>query len=534
MAALVHGLGTEKPTARLGNSATRLVAAPVAAISLGLLAPPLPAQSTPTELRGLGSYVERAMADWEVPGLALAIVKEDEVVLAEGYGTRTLGEDEPVDENTIFAIGSATKGFTTTALGMLVDEGLLEWDRPVIDVLPWFRMHDPWVTREITVRDLVTHRSGLPGGRSNLLWYASRYSRREIVRRVRFLEPTAGFRAEYQYQNLMFLTAGLVVEEVTGMTWDDFVRSRILDPLQMGRSVTSVKPLTEFANVASPHASIQGEWQPLPWRDVDNVGPAGSINSTASDMAQWVRLHLASGEVDGKRLLSRAQSMEMGTPQFVVDPDRAGSMNVLNRVGAGIHFFTYGLAWQVFDYHGRKVMWHGGNIDGMAAVVAMIPEEQLGLVILTNRNGGTVRDALMLRIFDAFLGGVDRDWSRELLAFERRQQQDSHRTEDVSAPAERSAPPLTTLTGWYEDQLLGRAHVVERGAGLAIDLETGLSGSLVHRNGNTFEVIFDDLGLWATFGALQGAEARFANGFGDRITALRIEGVGDFRRLENR
>ncbi|NNF27381.1 MAG: serine hydrolase [Gemmatimonadetes bacterium] len=510
---------------------TWTVWAALGSIAVGLVPPPLLAQPIPVELRNFGPYVEQAMADWDVPGLSVAIVKDDALVFAEGFGTRTLGEDRPVDENTVFAIGSATKGFTTAALAMLVDEGVLEWDRRVIEVLPWFQMQDPWVTREITVRDLVTHRSGLPGGRSNLLWYASRYDRREIVRRIRFLEPTASFRAEYQYQNLMFLTAGLVVEEITGMTWDAFVASRILEPLGMDRSRTSVKPLTQMDNVASPHAEIHGQWRTLPWRNVDNVGPAGSINSTAADMARWVRLHLGGGEFDGTRLLSQGQAIELGTPQFVVDPDRAGSMNALNQVGVGIHFFTYGLAWQVFDYRGRKVMWHGGNIDGMAAVVAMIPEESLGLVILTNRNGGTVRDALMLRIFDAFLGGVERDWSRELLAFEARQrgQSEPRRRPATTGPTTHT---VSALTGWYEDRLLGRAHVVARGDLLEIELETGLTGALTHRDGDVFEVLFDDVGLWATFGALQGAQVRFQTGFGGRVTTLRIEGVGEFGRIE--
>ncbi|MDH3224274.1 MAG: beta-lactamase family protein [Gemmatimonadota bacterium] len=530
MSQLVEGVHAAASAGHGKGRGTWAVGAAFAAVAVVLQPPALLAQPTPTELQGLGSYVERAMADWAVPGLSVAVVKDDTVVFARGFGTRTLGEDQPVDENTVFAIGSATKAFTTAALGMLVDEGLLEWDRPVIEILPWFQMHDPWVTREITVRDLVTHRSGLPGGRSNLLWYASRFDRREIVRRIRFLEPTASFRSEYQYQNLMFLTAGLVVEEIARMSWASFVASRILEPLGMERSLTSVKPLARMDNVASPHAQIQGEWRTLPWRDVDTAGPAGSINSTAADMAQWIRLHMGDGGIDGTRLISAAQALEMRTPQFVVDPDRAGSMNALNQVGAGIHFFTYGLGWQLFDYRGKKVMWHGGNIDGMAAVVAMIPEVGLGLVILTNRNGGTVRDALMLRIFDAFLGGVDRDWSRELLAFEQRQRREQEPDGGTRETGPRTHA-LTALTGWYEDRLLGRAHVVERGEGLGIELETGLAGTLTHRYGDVFDVIFDDIGLWATFPSLQGAEARFETGFGGGVTLLRIEGLGEFGRL---
>ena len=499
-----------------------------------LLAGGLAAQAPP-ELAGFDRYVEGAMAEWEVPGLSIAVVKDGSVVLARGYGTRTLGRDEPVDENTVFAIGSATKGFTTAALGILADEGRLDWDDPVVDHLPWFRMWDPWVTANITLRDLVTHRSGLPGGRANLLWYASSYDRQEIVRRIRFLRPTAGFRAEYQYQNLMFLTAGLVVEAVSGTSWDDFVEARILRPLAMGRTVTSVRDLGAMENVASPHASIRGTWKALPWRNVDNVGPAGSINSSASDMAQWVRFHLGEGRVGSQHVMSASMIAEMGTPQFVVAPDRAGSMNVLNRAGAGIDFFTYGLGWQVFEYRGRKVMWHGGNIDGMAAVVAMMPGEELGLVILTNRNGGTVRDALMMRVFDAFTGAEERDWSRDLLAVEERLAVESTPSmEDRPLPTpgnEGPRRPMGDFAGVYEDDLLGTATLVPDGDGLVIELQTGLAGR-VDWGPDGLRVVFDDEGLWATFASLQGAAVAFDSEADGRIRAMSVAGLGVFRRTD--
>jgi CubicO group peptidase (beta-lactamase class C family) len=524
-------------TAHRTHGSRRLARALARGIALSLATMPAAlAAQLPAQLDGFDDYVRQAMTDWHVPGLSVAIVKHDSIVFARGYGTRTLGQDEPVDEHTVFAIGSATKAFTTVALGILVDEGRLELDDRVIEHLPDFRMYDPWVTREITVRDLVTHRSGLPGGRSNLLWYASGYDRDEIVRRIRYLEPTASFRAEYQYQNLMFLTAGQVVATVAETTWDEFVRTRILEPLGMRRSVTSVLPLSSMENVATPHASIRGEWQPLRYRNVDNVGPAGSINSSALDMAQWVRLHLGEGSVGGRRILSESMTREMRTPQFIVDPRRSGSMNALRRAGAGIHFFTYGLGWQVFDYRGRVVVWHGGNIDGMAAVVAMMPEEELGVVVLTNRNGGTVRDALMMRVFDAYTGGIDRDWSRlllgrEVLAPEPTPEPPSDSVAFALTSGRPPSHPPSAYAGTYEDSLIGTAVLSLNGDSLGIALETGLVGTLTHRDHDVFDVVFDDVGLWATFGALQGAEVVFEADETGAIRSFRIRGLGRFQRI---
>jgi len=503
----------------------------VALVSVGA-STPLTAQAPPLE--GLDAFIEQAMIDWEIPGLALVVVKDDAVVYAQGYGTREIGKDAPVDAHTMFAIGSAGKAFTSTALAMLAEEDRIDWDTPAITYLPWFQLWDPWVTSEITPRDLVSHRSGLPGGRANLLWYGSTFDREEIVRRIRHLEPTASFRSEYQYQNIMLIAAGQIVAAVSGGSWDDFIYERILRPLGMTASVTSIRPLARRENVAAPHATVDGKLQPVPWRLVDNAGPAGSINSNVTDMAEWLRFHLNEGTYRGQRLLSAEMVEELRTPQTIMPPERGGSMNILNQAEAGINFFAYGLGWFLFDYRGRKVMWHGGNIDGMSAVVAMVPEEELGIVALTNRHSTVVREAVMLRVFDTYLGGVDRDWSADLLKITQEQEargaarREARRSVPVSGT--RPTHPLAEYAGRYQQPLLGDATVALRDGELHFEFRPGISGRLVHWHYDTFTVEWADPNIVATFGSLRDARVTFVSDEKGGVVELTTGVFGDFRR----
>jgi CubicO group peptidase (beta-lactamase class C family) len=262
---------------------------------VGALLPTLlPAQRPlPAPLRGFSAYVGEAVQRWAIPGLAIVVVKDDAAVYAQGFGVRRLGDTARVTSKTVFAIGSCTKAFTATALAMLVDSGRASWDEPVTRYLRGFELSDPYVTRELTVRDLLTHRSGLMRG--DALWYATPYDRAEVLRRIRYLKPSWSFRSRYGYQNIMFLAAGEVVPAVTGMPWDDFVRRRIFDPLGMTATGTSVAALDTAGDVATPHERIEGRVRTIQWRNIDNIGPAGAINSNVLDMAQWVRLQLGGG-----------------------------------------------------------------------------------------------------------------------------------------------------------------------------------------------------------------------------------------------
>jgi CubicO group peptidase (beta-lactamase class C family) len=325
----------------------------------------------PTHLRGLDSYVDRALKDWQVPGVAIAVVKNDSVVFAKGYGVRELGKPDPVDARTLFAVGSTTKAFTAATLAMLVDEKKLRWDDPATRFLPTLQLNDPAATRELTVRDLLTHRSGLPRG--DRIWYASGLERDEVLRRVRFLKPSWTFRSTYGYQNIMFLAAGQVVHSASGKSWDDFVRERILTPLGMRATNTSVTAIKPGDNAATPHAKLEDVVRPIAWRNIDNVGPAGSINSNVIEMAEWLRLQLGEGSHRGRKLLSDSVVKEMHTPQIIVRRSLEAE-----KLFPMTHLVAYGLGWSIRDYRGRKMIGHGGGIDGFRAEVGLIPKRSSG------------------------------------------------------------------------------------------------------------------------------------------------------------
>jgi CubicO group peptidase (beta-lactamase class C family) len=357
-------------------------------------------------LDGLAAYVEQMRQDWKVPGLALAIVRNDSIIFARGFGVRELGKPEPVDEHTIFAIASCTKAFTATLVGMLTSEGKFAWDDRATDRLPGFRLYDPYVTQEITLRDLLSHRSGL--ARGDGLWYGTTLTRDDVIQRVRYLEPSWSFRSTYGYQNIMFTTAGEIAAKAAGTTWDRLVRERIFLPLGMLETNTSVSALEGLLDVAAPHEEIHDTIQVIEWRNVDNIGGAGTINSSIADMAQWVRLQLRDGRLGERRIVDSAVIAETHSPQTMIP--RTGLLQKLVPEG---HFYAYGMGWFLQDYRGRMLIQHGGNLDGMSAYVALMPEEHVGFVMLSNLSGSPLRTPLQYRIFDTFIGGGARDWSRE-------------------------------------------------------------------------------------------------------------------------
>jgi len=482
-----------------------------------LIAPALHAQKAP--LQGYDAYLAKAMQDWKVPGLAIAIVKDTTVVFAKGYGTRTMGKQEPVDEHTLFAIGSASKAFTATLAAMLVDEGKMRWDAPATTYLPWLQMHDRYVSREITLRDLLSHRSGL--ARGDLMWYATSYDRDEILRRVRFLEPSWSMRARFGYQNIMYLAAGQAVAKVAGASWDDVVRERIFAPLGMSASNTTVRALTG-PNVATPHADIDDTLRIVPWHNIDNIGPAGSINSSVADMAKWVRFQLAEGKAGGKSLISASALAETHAPQMVVPVS-----NDAKQINPYTHLSSYGLGWFLQDYRGRELRQHGGNIDGMSALVGFVPEEKLGFVVLTNANGSPMPMIAMLRALDAYLGATPRDWSAEYMKVRTKQLQMAKETLDKRL-AQRVAGtkpslPLDQYAGVYADSMYGEASVrVENGA-LRVTYGTMFDGELEHWHFDTFRATWKARNMGRTF-------LTFALGNDGKVKSLEFEGMDTFDR----
>ncbi|MFW5951593.1 MAG: serine hydrolase, partial [Gemmatimonadota bacterium] len=421
------------------------------------------------DLRALDRYIAEAREAWEVPGLAVAIVKGDEVVFARGYGVRDLRTGGEVDEHTLFAIASNTKAFTAAALAILVDEGELSWDDRVREHLPWFRLYDPYVTEDLRIRDLLSHRSGLGTFSGDLLWYGTHYDAEEVVRRARHVPQANPFRGGYGYSNLMFIAAGEVVRAVSGEPWDAFVRRRILEPLGMERTVLSTDSLVSRANVATPHGPWEGEVVAFPWYNWDAMGAAGGIISSVAEMAEWLELQLDRGVLaPGDTLFSPRRSWEMWTVHtpLAVSPG-------YQELYPTTHFRGYGLGWSLNDYKGRKVVSHGGGYDGMFSRVVLVPEEELGAVVLTNSMTG-VTTAITNRVLDLYLGGDQRDWS-ELLR-ERAERADAReaarRAEVVERTIEGTDPslPLDAYTGTYGGAMYGEAEVTREDGGLVLRL----------------------------------------------------------------
>jgi CubicO group peptidase (beta-lactamase class C family) len=496
------------------------IAARIALAAL-LVAAPVGAQLP----SGLDGYIERVRTDWNIVGLAVAVVQSDSVIYAQGFGLRHVERPDPVDEHTLFAIGSNTKAFTAAAIGGLVADGRMGWDDRVVDHLPWFELYDPWVTSHITVRDLLSHRSGL-GRRGDANWYATDFSREEVVRRIRYLEPNSSFRSEAGYQNTMFLAAGLVTEAVAGTSWDTVIDQRIFEPLGMRRSSTSTLALEGDDNVATPHHPFDdGMIRPIAYRNLDNVAPAGSINSSVLEMTRWMRMLLSGGSFEGTPVLPDSVVETMVTPAIVypVPP-------IYEELFPSTHFSMYGLGLGLRDYLGRKMVTHTGGIDGMLSQVTMIPEEGLGIVVLTNTTNGGAYNAVTFRILDALLDGPERDWSERFLGLVRRQEEAAERrTQQRLAsrvPDTRPSLDLDGYAGTYEDAMYGRVRVRLEDGRLVLQRHA-LTADLEHWHYDTFvarwrdPVMADGPGTLITFVLENDGTTR----------ALQAEDLADFARV---
>jgi len=444
------------------------------------------AQSLDDKLREIDAYAEKTRVDWNVPGIAIAIVKDDKVVFAKGYGVRELGKPEKVDENTLFAIASNSKAFTTASLAILIDEKKLSWDDKVVKYLPEFQLYNPYVTSELTIRDLVSHRSGLDTFSGDLLWYETTYSADEILRRVRYLKPKSSFRSQFGYQNLMFIAAGKVIERVSGKTWSQFVSERILTPLGMSRTMTSVKNLKD--NYSMAHNESGGKLRVLHSGNVDGASAAAGLNSSVADVAKWLRLQLGRGKFEGTQIFSEAQSWQMHQPAVLLPISKAASEFNPTR-----HFNAYGLGWSLWDYHGRKVVSHGGGLDGMISQTAMMPEENLGLVVLTNSET-SVNTIMQNKIFDTMLGVPKRDWSAEIAERAKRgkiaETEEAKKIEASRVTNTKTSLALKDYAGNYVDQLYGDATVAEENGKLVLRFvqSPNFVADLEHWHYDTFQV----------------------------------------------
>lgn len=480
--------------------------------------------------------VQKALAEHGVPGMAIAIVEHGRIVHAKGYGVRRLGAPGAVDADTIFPTGSTGKAFTAAALAILVDEGKLGWDDKVIDHLPEFRMYDAWVTREMTVRDLLVHRSGLGLGAGDLLFVPrSSRSRGDIVRALRHIRPATSFRSNYAYDNILYVVAGEVIAAASGQDWESFMRERVFKPAGMASSVSDEKDRFANPNRAQPHARLDprvrglGPQQVLPEREgLGQVGaPAGGLSSSANDLARWLQIQLAHGELPGgKRLYSEASAQAMWTPQVPV-PITAYPAPIADITP---NFSGYALGWNVQDYRGVKVVQHGGAVFGVLTFIVLVPGRDVGISLQMNAEDVGVMRGLGYELLDHYLGLEPRDW---VAAFQtwNRQRLDAGLAALQAAgggtrKASRPSLPAAGYAGRYADAWYGPIEIAERAGKLRIDFRQtpNMGGTLGHWQYDTFRVQWDDSAIepaYVTF-ALD-AEGKVA-----QITMKPVSPLADF------
>ncbi len=445
-------------------------------------------QTLDEKLKEIDDYASTVISTWKDSGagMAIAVVKDDKAVFQKGYGIRQLGKPDRVDENTVFAIASNSKAFTTASLAILVDEKKLAWDDRVSKYLPDFQMYDPWVTNELTIRDLVTHRVGLDTFSGDLLWYETNYSADEILRRVRFLPRVSSFRTRFGYQNLMFIAAGKVIEKVSGKAWCDFVSERILDPLAMKRTVCSINKLPE--NAAWPHNESGGKLRVLHRGNVDGAYSAAALNSSVADLSKWVRTQLAGGKFEGKQIFSEAQGWQMHQQYLAQQVSLAGSRNNPTQ-----HFSGVAMGWFVNDYHGRKVINHSGGLDGMLSYTVLIPEEKVGFVVLTNSESPAFA-IMMNKIRDVFVNAPKRDWNAEAVTRmstnKANDAAEAKKIDDARVPNTKPTLANSAYAGTYSSQMYGDVVVAEENGKLVLRFlpSPNFVADLEHWHYDTFQI----------------------------------------------
>ena len=434
----------------------------------------------------LDNFIQEAKNGWHAPGLAVTVIKDGEVLFSKGYGVRELGKQESVNTKTMFAMASTTKAFTAMAIGMLVDDGVFEWDDPVVKYFPEFQLYDPYVSRELKIRDLLCHRAGL--GNTDMLWIAD-YSENEILRRMRYAKPSYSFRAGYTYQNVMYLAAGKLIEKVTGIRWEDFIQQRILDPLDMTGTVPMYKHLEDNNNFVSPHYNIEGSVEIIKYTNADNIGPAGSMWSCVEDMSQWINFLLNEGKIGDEALLKPETFSELFTPQTIIPKSSFYPTSQLSMP----NWTTYGLGWFQHDYKGRATYFHTGSLGGLVAIIALVPENNFGIYVFSNLDHAELRHAIMYKAIDLYVDNDNsREWNKEVLELYDgiRKKQETRRTNMIAQRVQNTKPSLSLdqYSGIYRDDLYGDIVISYKENKLAFSFTSSISGKLSHWHYDTFEV----------------------------------------------
>ncbi len=453
-------------------------------------------------LEELDRYYSKMVADWDVPGATIGVVKDGELVFVGSYGVMEVGKEKKPDGNTLYGIASISKAFTATLLAMLEQEGKIKWNDRVRDYLPYFEVNDPWVSHNVTIRDLLCHRIGVGTFSGDVIWYKSDFTAQDIVRRAKFLPLVFGFRAGYGYSNIMYIVAGEVIRAVTGKSWSQNVKERIFEPLGMNRSTTSPSKLESFGNYVTPHARENDANIPIGWEDWEEIGALGGIITSVNDISKWMITNLNKGVYGSDTLISRANMNLMWTPHanFVVDHYNRNEFNQ--------NFRSYGLGWGLGDIHGRLRVAHSGAIDGMITQLALVPDENLGVVVLTNGLRSPITAATNYAL-ELFMGIAPRDWSAELLERAKGlQQADTRISERKEKRVMGTSPslPLKEYAGTYNSDIHGKIMVIlDANNQLRLEFENSkyLSATLKHWHYDVWEIIWDNKHAWFSFGTIK-------------------------------
>jgi len=453
---------------------------------------------TPAEIDNL---VNKTLKTFNVPGIAVAIVKDNKVIFAKGYGVSSIMTNQPVDANTLFGIASNSKAFTVTALGILVDEKRLSWDTKVVDIIPEFRLYSPYVTEDFTIRDMLTHRSGLGLGAGDLMIWPgpADFTRKDVIHNLRFLKQTSGFRTKYDYDNLMYIVAGEVVQRVSGMSWEDFVETRIMKPLGMTSSAPSFDLLRDRSDVIDPHVPVNGKLEVVDRHEVAMSNSAGGIYSNINDLSKWVLMHLNSGHYGenlSQTLVSEKVHNEMWSPQTIIKVYGPGEYNT--------HFRSYGLGFALRDVEGYLEVSHTGSLSGMVTQITMIPELKLGIIVLTNQQCGEAFISITNTILDSYFGikGVDRvrqyhDSYLKDLAYAKEITDKIWKEVDAQSSNNSTKPDCSVYTAKYTDNWFGDVYIKTEGDKLRFVSKRSpkICGDLIYYKGNTFIAKWDDRSL---------------------------------------
>ncbi|HKD51900.1 MAG TPA: serine hydrolase [Candidatus Acidoferrum sp.] len=444
------------------------------------------ASATPpaSRLQGLDDLAGDAMKQWKVPGVAVAVVQNGKVIYAKGYGYRDVENKLPVTTATLFPIGSISKSFTALTFAILKNEGKVDWDQPVRSYLPEFQMNDPVASQEATPRDLFSHRTGLP--RHDLVWYSSDFSRQDLVGRVRYLKPNKGFRSAYQYNNLTVMTMGYLEGKLTGLGWEGAIRQKIFAPLGMSHSNLSVTDIEKTDDHALPYELKKDVVTKVPYHNIDAIGPAGSINSSVDDMSHYLVFQLGDGKYEGKQIIAESDLREMHSPQTAV-PDLPPAFSL-----PGLGHFSYGLAWVATSYRGHNLVWHNGGVDGFYALLSMLPDDHMGVVILTNLPNGQTPEVLAYNVYDRLLGLDPMPWFdrfKDLEAKGKKQEEEAKKNKPTDRKTgTHPSHSLADYAGEYQNPGYGSIKVAVKGDALELSLNKLGPYPLEHYHYDVFQV----------------------------------------------